>query len=120
MKKILYLAPRIIGILAILFISVFALDVFQEHVPLLQLLTGLTMHLLPSMILAVLLGVAWRYEFVGGILFVVISALPFFFLHNLVWVNVMLGAPFLLTGVLFLASRYYGILPKSPEVHTTH
>jgi hypothetical protein len=106
MIKILYWIPRVVGILAILFISSFALDVFQEGTPSTQMLLGLAVHLIPSAVLAALLAVAWRYEIVGGLFFVAISFVPFFLLSNQVWVNAILCAPLLLTGILFFASSY--------------
>ena len=107
MLKILYWAPRVVGILAILFISSFALDVFQEGVPAAQILLGLVMHLIPSFVLIIILVIAWKYELVGGILFVAISFIPFFLLsRNLLWVNMLLCVPFLLTGILFLVSSH--------------
>ncbi len=107
MKTLLYWAPRIVGILAILFISVFALDVFEEGAPLTAaVFLGLAIHLIPSFVLAALFAVAWRYELVGGLLFVAVSLAPFFLLSNQVWVNAMLCAPFLLTGLLFVASSH--------------
>ncbi|MCX6786651.1 MAG: hypothetical protein NTU85_02450 [Candidatus Kaiserbacteria bacterium] len=107
MSKTLYWAPRGIGILAILFISLFALDIFQAGVPISQMLLGLVIHLIPSFVLVLFLVIAWKYELVGGFLFVVISLVPFFLLSNQVWVNAMLCAPFLLTGILFLISSYH-------------
>ena len=107
MLKILYWAARIIGILAILFISLFALDAFQEGVPLTKILLDLVLHLIPSMVLVIFLIIAWKYEIVGGFLFVVISFVPFFLSRNLLWVNAILCAPFLLTGILFLMSKGY-------------
>jgi len=108
MQQILYWASRIVGVLAILFISSFALDVFQAGVPFTQMLVGLAVHLAPSAVTAILLAVAWKFERVGGLLFVALSFAPFFLLNNQVSVNAMLSAPFLLTGVLFLGSSYYG------------
>ncbi|MCX6787115.1 MAG: hypothetical protein NTY93_01140 [Candidatus Kaiserbacteria bacterium] len=104
MVKILFWAPRVVGILAILFISLFALDVFQEGASIAQMFLGLAIHLVPIAMLAIFLVVAWKYEIVGGILFVAISFIPFFLLRNLLWVNAMLCAPFLLTGILFFVS----------------
>ena len=106
MKKALHWGPRVVGILAILFISSFALDVFEAGVPLASMLVGLAIHLIPSAVLAILLAVAWKYEGLGGVLFSVVSFLPFFLLSNPLWVNAILCAPFLLTGVLFIASSY--------------
>jgi len=109
MSKTLYWAPRIIGIGAILFISLFALDIFQAGAPISQMLLGLVIHLIPSFALIIILVIAWKYEIVGGFLFVIISLVPFFLLSNQIWVNAMLCAPFFLTGILFLISSYYAV-----------
>jgi len=101
-NKILYYLPRTIGLLSILFISSFALDVFTEDESLLNILLGLLMHLIPSFVLLAILAIAWKFERLGGILFVLISLTPFLLLSNELWVNVLLGAPFLVTGSLFL------------------
>lgn len=103
LANIFYWAPRVVGILSILFISIFALDVFASGTPLSQMLLGLLIHLLPSFVLAGFLALAWRFELQGGIAFIVISSMPFILLSNPAWVNALLAAPFLLTGVLFAA-----------------
>lgn len=105
MAKFIYWAPRVTGILGILFISVFALDVFQPGVPALEIVVGLIMHLLPSFALVVVLAFAWVFELVGGILFLLFGLLIIAFLSNAMWVNLILAAPFLLTGALFLLSH---------------
>lgn len=64
-KKILYWSPRILAILFIAFISLFALDVFGES----RWLLALLMHLVPSFILVLLTVVAWKHGRIGGILF---------------------------------------------------
>ena len=64
------------------------------------------MHLIPSVVLALLLALAWRYEAAGGIIFITVSLIPFLLLNNPGWVNAMLGVPFLLTGILFFISSY--------------
>ena len=53
MKKFLVWAPRIAGILFILFISLFALDVFEMRLGVWGTLFALFMHLIPSILLAV-------------------------------------------------------------------
>ncbi len=104
MLKALYWAPRILGILGILFISLFSLDVFETGVSLTNLLVGFLVHNIPSLVLATVLVVAWKDERLGGYMFIMVSLIPFILLGNSFWVNAMLCAPFLLTGILFLVS----------------
>lgn len=70
LKKILFWTPRIAGILFIFFISLFALDVFGTGAGFWQTLLALFMHLIPSIVLAIAIVVAWRQEWVGAVLFV--------------------------------------------------
>lgn len=116
MLKALHWAPRITGILGILFISLFSLDVFEAGVPVGQIVIGFFIHNIPSLVLAGMLAVAWKYEQVGGYMFIAVSLAPFFLLSNPVWVNAMLCAPFLLTGVLFLASSKYSRTVSSADI----
>jgi len=107
MKTVLYWAPRVLGILGILYIGMFSLDVFEAGTPVLHMLLGFAIHSIPSLALVLFLVLAWKYERVGGALFFVAFLAPFLFLSNALWVNALLGAPFLLIGALFLASSYY-------------
>jgi hypothetical protein len=104
MDRLRYLLPRLLGIAAILFISLFALDAFAGDAPLPAQLQAFAMHLLPSLVPLLLLVIAWRWEMVGGALYVLASALPFLLLRNPAGVNAMLAAPFVLTGIVFIAS----------------
>lgn len=115
--KILYWLPRVIGILAILFISVFALDAFNPEKTFWNQIGDFIMHLIPSLILTLILIIAWRREFIGGILFTLIGIgfTPFIYNHNYAMnqsvgmsllIVFMITVPFILIGVLFLVSHY--------------
>ena len=104
MHRLIWFAPRIAGILAIGFLSLFALDAFGGEAPWYEQLLGFLIHMAPSFLLVALLALAWRFERIGGSLFVVAGLLPVFLLSNPLWVNLMLGGPFILTGVLFWTS----------------
>ena len=68
-RRWLFWTPRVLGIAFAGFISLFALDVFEGHPPLSQALIGLAIHLIPTALLVVGLIVAWRWEWVGALLF---------------------------------------------------
>ncbi|MDP3026841.1 MAG: hypothetical protein Q8N63_03970, partial [Nanoarchaeota archaeon] len=68
--KFLYWAPRILSIIFILFLSLFSLDIFEGNYGFGGTILGLFMHNIPSIILVALLIVAWKYDFVGGIVFI--------------------------------------------------
>jgi hypothetical protein len=67
--------------------------------------------------LIALLVVAWKWELIGGIIFVLIGIglAPTLFIHNYhinhsIWMSMlvilMLNAPFIIVGVLFVVNHY--------------
>ena len=113
--------------LAILFIGMFALDAFQPGLTIWQQLGGFLMHLIPSFILLAILLVAWKWEFVGGLIFTIIGLVftPIIFIHNYrmnesLWMSVgivlMITIPFVVVGVLFMVSHY----KKKKTVSSVH
>ena len=68
LKKILLWLPRVLGILFVLFTSLFSLDVFDMGLSLWESILALFMHLLvPTLLLAVVVAFAWRWEWVGAL-----------------------------------------------------
>lgn len=107
-NKILYWTPRILCILFIIFISMFALDVFSEGYGFLEVLLALFMHLLPSFIFLGILLISWKWELIGGILFIFLSLFTLFFFNqaDMVTFLIMTG-PLLFIGVLFILNKVY-------------
>jgi hypothetical protein len=115
--RVFHWLPRIICILAILFVSLFASDAFASGLTIWQQLGGFLIHLIPSFILLAFLIVAWKWEFIGGIIFVVIglvtSPLVFMLNHNRNQLSIgaslknvlMITFPFIVVGVLFIISN---------------
>jgi hypothetical protein len=94
--------PRILAILFAAFLSLFALDVFGEGYGFWGTIFALFMHLIPSIIVPAALVIAWRWEAVGGILFLAVAAWNLVTtLNHLDWCLFISGPPFL-TGGLFL------------------
>jgi hypothetical protein len=115
--RVFHWLPRIICILAILFVSLFAADAFASGLTIWQQLGGFLIQLIPSFILLAFLIVAWKWEFIGGIIFVVIglvtSPLVFMLNHNRNQLSIgaslknvlMITFPFIVVGVLFIISN---------------
>ena len=95
MKKIFYWLPRVLAILFIAFISIFALDVFSEP----QWFLALIMHLIPSFILIILTIIAWKHERLGGFIFMAIGFLMLISSH---FESLVISIPAVIIGVLFL------------------
>jgi len=125
--KILHWTPRIICILAILFISMFAADSFTPELTFWQQIGDFIMHLIPSFILIALLIVAWKWEYIGGIIFIVISLgmSPFVFMLNYnrnhsigmsLGIIMAITFPFVVVGILFIISHFM----KKKNILKTH
>lgn len=124
--QILHWAPRIICILAILFVSMFAGDAIEEGRTLWQNAGALFMHLIPTMILLSVLVVAWRYELIGGIVLTVLGlafigivfAMNFDRLHSAgksLGIAAIICLPFVIAGILFIVSYF---INKKGEIST--
>ena len=114
--RLFHWLPRIICILAILFISLFAADAFAPGLTIWQQLGAFFIHLIPSFILLAFLILAWKWEFIGGVIFMVIGLAfsPFIFILNYnrnhsIWLSLVIiltiTIPFVVVGILFLISH---------------
>ena len=68
-RRALFWAPRALSIAFIAFLSLFALDVFGEGYGFWKTLLALTMHLIPTFVLIAVLVLAWRWEWIGAMLY---------------------------------------------------
>lgn len=109
--------PRVLTIIMILFVSMFALDSFAPGLTIWKQVTAFAIHLIPTYILLAILYVAWKWEKIGGIIFVAFGLLctPFVFMLNYnrtgsIWVGagivLAITFPFIVVGVLYLVSDY--------------
>ena len=114
--KIFHWVPRILCILAILFIELFALDAFDPALTIGQQLFAFLMHSIPALVLTGILILSWKKELAGGIIFLIIGAgfSPLIYLKNYamndsVWISLSIVLaicfPFIITGLLFIVSR---------------
>ena len=109
--------PRGLCILAILFISMFALDSFAPGLPLWEQIRDFLIHLAPSYILVLILWLAWVKEKWGGWLFIAfgaITSIPVFMLNysrsGSAWMALgtvfIINIPVVMVGAMFLISHY--------------
>jgi len=113
---VIHWIPRILCVMAVTFISMFALDSFAPGFSIWQQLAAFAIHLIPSFILLAFLLVAWKWEFFGGIIFIMIGLgfSPFIYAHNYamnhsMWMSLgivmMITFPFVIVGILFIVSH---------------
>jgi hypothetical protein len=101
---LLYWSPRILGILFSAFISIFALDVFSEHLPFGRTMLALALHMIPTAIVVMVLLISWKWEWAGaigyfslGVIYIITMWKPFPLVTY-----VAVSGPAFLIGVLFL------------------
>ena len=100
-QKIIYWLPRLLSLGFVIFLSLFALDVFGEKSGWAVAL-ALVMHLLPSLGLLIVIIIAWKYELVGAIVF---FAFAIFYI-----LMVGSGRPFSWYAFISIPSAIVGIL----------
>jgi len=115
--SLLHWLPRAICILAILFISLFAFDAFSPEYTFWQQVGRFFVHLTPSIILTIILAIAWKRELIGGVIFglVSIGLSPMIYEHNYnlnhsittsIGIVLMVTFPFVVVAALFIVSHF--------------
>jgi len=115
-SKFVYWTPRIASIVFLCFLALMSFDVFSLGLNFWQTLGAIVMHNMAVFILAIVLLIAWKYEIVGGIAFIlggllyitqlVINAVNNGFEGYMIsWAIQIAGVAFFI-GILFLINWY--------------
>lgn len=114
-RQLLFWSPRVLCIAFAAFLSLFALDVFGEGHGFWRTAMALVMHLKWPAVVAGILMLAWRWEWIGASLFTVAAVLYLRMALNRNhpdWALVISG-PLVVVAGLFLANWL-----KRTELHT--
>jgi len=106
----LYWTPRIISILLLLFLAMFSLDIFGNDYTFWQTILGLFMHNIPVFVLAILLWISWKHEWVGALTFLLAGLLYIFLTlwrnqfqwYMLSWSLIIAGPAFIIAFLFYL------------------
>ncbi|MBI4454211.1 hypothetical protein HY636_06205 [Candidatus Woesearchaeota archaeon] len=115
-SKSLYWTPRILSILFILFLALMSLDIFEGNYGVWGTILGLFMHNIPTLILLIFLLISWKYEWVGGVVFILAGIVYIVMLlinaikngfewYYLSWAIQIAGIAFLI-GILFFVNWF--------------
>ena len=100
--RALFWSPRALSIALAVFISLFALDAFVEGRGFWANALAFTMHLAPTAIVVAVLAVAWRWEWIGAVLFAAVGTLyAVTAWHHPSWI-LLISGPLFLIAALFL------------------
>lgn len=100
-------APRALAIALALFLSVFALDVFEEGLSAGQIVVHLFLHLIPSLAILAVLAIAWRLERMGAFLYLVLALFSLWFFRANGAGQAITAGPLFVLSALFLWSAHH-------------
>lgn len=108
-KQWLLWTPRIIAILYIGFLALFALDVIQPEYTIGEIIVGLFMHLIPNFLLLGALIIAWRWPMVGGAIFLILAVIGTFKYQTYDRIDtfLLISLPAFLIGFLFIVHDFF-------------
>ena len=102
--KLLQWSPRILAVLVCLFLGLFSLDAFEGEKTFPQTIVDFAIHLTPVLILLGVVVVAWRWEWVGALVFTGVALVYAYAARTHVsWIPIIAG-PLLMVGILFFWS----------------
>ena len=96
--------PRVLAMIFIVFLSLFALDAFSGDAPFIKKLGGFIVQLIPSFILVFTWLISWKRPLMGGSIFILLSIAFSLFFRTYRSVPTLLGItfPVALVGILFI------------------
>lgn len=110
--------PRILAMVIIFLVSLFALDSFEGDFSIWRKLLGFFIHLIyPSLVFLAILILAWRRELLGGILWIIASLILSWIVFKINYLDndparrtllplLLIGLPLISVGLLFILSHY--------------
>lgn len=104
LKACIFWTPRVLGILFAGYISLFALDVFSAGYGFWETVAAFLIHMIPTGLILAALAVAWRWEWVGTVLFAGLGlAYAVMVWGHFDWILFISGPAFLAAGLFLLS-----------------
>ena len=104
-------APRILGFTVCLFVSLFALDAFEEGKTLIQAIPDFLLHLIPTAALVGIIFLSWRREWLGGVMFTGFALVYAYSARDHIDWIATIAVPLLVVGALYFVSWTRGRSP---------
>lgn len=106
-NKILYWAPRILAMLIIGLFVLLSMDVFDGNYGFFGTLLALFMHLIPAFAVGIVTWVAWKWNLIGGCIFIALGLIYMILVGGKIEIiaQLIISLPLFLTGILFLLNK---------------
>lgn len=110
-------APRLLSILYMAFLALFAFDVWGVAGDFVEKLAGFFIHLMPVYAVGMALLLAWRWRVLGGLLFLGLAAgFALVFDWDQLGTLLVMSGPLVVIGGLFLFDGYRSTLRWRPRL----
>jgi hypothetical protein len=121
LAKVIHWAPRLASLLIIFFISLFSLDVLMMEAAPVEKLMGFLIHSTPSIIMLVMLVIAWRKPVLGFVTFLLAGLVFLTFVVRGQGLGhfLLFSGPLLLISALFYADWRWKTPAPPPSVEQT-
>jgi hypothetical protein len=114
-QRTVYWLPRALGLAYVGLTGLFALDVLGAGLGPADAFLTLFFHLIPAFLLTLALWIAWRHEWIGGLLFISlgISSCILFNAQRPQTSYLLIDSPLFLIGALFWLCAFYQRTPHN-------
>lgn len=107
MNRFMHWLPRVLALAGAIFLSLLAFDVFGTEAGLGEELLGFLIHLAPTYVILTALVVAWRWELLGGVLFILLGLLFVLMFSDEEWLTFAITTvPSVVVGILFIVDWF--------------
>jgi len=104
--KVFHWIPRILGIVMVLFIGMFALDAFHPGLTVWQEIKSFLVQLIPGYIVLATVLIGWKWDIAGCFLCLTLALVyDYWALHHPIWI-LAISAPVFVLSLLFFISWY--------------
>lgn len=104
-RDFLLWTPRLLLIVFALFLVLFSFDVFGEGKSTAEIAVDFAKHIVPSMVLGLVVFAAWRREWIGALVCLVLAVVYIAW----AWGRFPLSVYFVIAGPLFLIAAMYAV-----------
>ena len=108
-RQALYWTPRVFCILFAAFLSLFSFDVFEGGGSFGEQVLGFLIHNIPVYLVVIVLVIAWKREWVGGIAFLILAVLYMILTKmRMGWESYLgISGPLVIISILFFLNWKY-------------